>query len=155
VDNEWFKPFWPIITSEANRATQVYGTRWFEFGDFWSIGFLALCNEWDESANRWYVKAILWGAFSKAIKGAQRHFGGVPYDEESWIPTSYLTWRRTARRVDRMLAWSRKHDCCTCCKTTERKHAGKGLCTACYMREREGKTVFSRGRRKEAAKCQN
>jgi len=28
--------------------------------------------------------------------------------------------------------WSRKHPCCQQCGTTERKHAGKGLCTGCY-----------------------
>lgn len=31
-------------------------------------------------------------------------------------------------------AWSRMHDFCICCGTSNRKHISKGLCGACYAR---------------------
>lgn len=31
--------------------------------------------------------------------------------------------------------WSRQHDCCINCQYTDRKHAGKGLCSHCYKHQ--------------------
>ena len=34
--------------------------------------------------------------------------------------------------------WARDHDCCRGCGTTDTRHAARGLCLTCYMRERRG-----------------
>ncbi len=41
--------------------------------------------------------------------------------------------RRAAR-------WSREHDCCIVCGRTDRKHQGKGICTACTKRRQYQKS---------------
>lgn len=35
--------------------------------------------------------------------------------------------------------WSRKHECCIRCGTTERKHNARGLCVNCYMEDERAK----------------
>lgn len=34
-----------------------------------------------------------------------------------------------------MKRWSRNHDCCISCHSTERRHVGKGLCKLCWSRQ--------------------
>jgi hypothetical protein len=34
-----------------------------------------------------------------------------------------------------MKHWAKEYDSCTICGTTEKRHKGKGKCTACYYRE--------------------
>jgi len=36
-------------------------------------------------------------------------------------------------RKKRVKRWSRKHESCVKCKSTERKHVAHGLCTTCYF----------------------
>lgn len=36
-------------------------------------------------------------------------------------------------RQDRPGRWSRQHDCCQGCGTTERRHSARGLCGRCYQ----------------------
>lgn len=42
-----------------------------------------------------------------------------------------------------MIGWSRLHQHCCVCKTTNRKHLARGMCTACYQSERK-KGIASR-----------
>lgn len=35
--------------------------------------------------------------------------------------------------------WSRNHDCCVCCGTDARPHLARGMCGACYHRDRRRK----------------
>lgn len=39
-------------------------------------------------------------------------------------------------RGDRPGRWSREHDACQGCGTSERKHVARGLCNACYIQSR-------------------
>lgn len=41
---------------------------------------------------------------------------------------------KKAKREKLQVKWSHKYDKCIECGTTERKHQGKGLCTACHAR---------------------
>lgn len=34
------------------------------------------------------------------------------------------------------MSWSKKHDCCVTCGTTERKHKSRGRCNRCTMQDR-------------------
>jgi len=36
------------------------------------------------------------------------------------------------------MSWSKKHECCLGCGTTERRHIAQGYCMACYRRRRRG-----------------
>lgn len=62
--------------------------------------------------------------------------------------------------------WTKKYDACISCKSSERKHAGKGLCTKCMMYKREiedrgyecdydetGKRIFSEKHRNNLSKA--
>jgi hypothetical protein len=61
--------------------------------------------------------------------------------------------------------WTKKYDACISCNSSERKHAGKGLCTKCMMYKREindrgyeceydenGKRIFSEAHRNNLSK---
>lgn len=47
-------------------------------------------------------------------------------------------WAKWNRR-DFKYEWSRDYPCCIDCDTTERKHAGHGLCAKCYFARRQRK----------------
>lgn len=55
------------------------------------------------------------------------------YDADRILVTLGLQWLLAEMNPCIDFRWSRKHDCCTSCETTNFVHHGHGLCSRCYQ----------------------
>jgi hypothetical protein len=144
-----------IIRRSARYAFFRNNARvWFTLMDLIQTGYLELLLYGDYYDDDEPINAFVYRMTLRAMNAAtQKARCAIPHaldptrQTENFLlesrPQAFGARRR--RGSKKLNRWSRDHECCRECGTTERTHNGRGLCTRCAARAGATKSCFSRG----------